>query len=411
MPIYDFAYNTADGWSGQNEDIKRVQKKLDYYTYMLDIHDYITEDDPLQTIRYYQQALKIDENGEEAKVNLEKAEESYRAIILEDAAALESSGDLDEAENVLTDALNILQDDTTIKDALKTVADKKNAIIEERKSFEETLDNGWDYIQYSMVCYAYDEMPSDFFREGALPATLEFTSEAKGVIGLVIPGVDLEYRASFVYSISNNRVILRPDPSGIFPVEDFNGASFIYFDILPDGNLKLVDYAPEENTDLGFTTWNEIFARKEQDAYSLPMPTADAPETIIPVEKPKSGIVGNTYVQSTMISYGTGYTPKDILSEGIDPPWLEFTSETEGIFNVVNSEEVYKASFNYTIEDKIITLVPDTDGTYPATSFSGKTTLYMQIMPDGDLKVYGYAPQNGVMLGFTYLEDTFSLTK
>ena len=141
------------------------------------------------------------------------------------------------------------------------------------------------------------------------------------------------------------------------------------------------------------------------------MPTADAPETIIPVEKPKSGIVGNTYVQSTMISYGTGYTPKDILSEGIDPPWLEFTSETEGIFNVVNSEEVYKASLNYTIEDKIITLVPDTDGTYPATSFSGKTTLYMQIMPDGDLKVYGYAPQNGVMLGFTYLEDIFSLTK
>lgn len=120
-------------------------------------------------------------------------------------------------------------------------------------------------------------------------------------------------------------------------------------------------------------------------------------------------VAGNTYVQSTMIGYGPGVAPEDVLTEGVNPPSLAFTSESKGVFNVVNSEEVYKASFSYTIAGNIITIVPDTTGAYPEPSFSGKTTLYMEIQEDGSLKVYDYAPINGVSLGFTDKGDIFSL--
>lgn len=421
LPIYNFAYSTMDAMNGQNEDIKCTQQKIEYYIYMINIQDYMTEDDPLQAIHYYQHAITMDETAEEAKQELAKAEENYRGVVLKNAEVYESSGDLDSAANVLTDALKNLPDDTVLMDSLKAIEDKKNEIIEQQKNFEDTLDNGWDYLQTSMLCYGYDVMPSDFFGEGQLPAALEFTSEAKGVISLVIPEVDLNYRASFIYSVSNNRVIIRPDPSGLFPVEDFNGVNFIYLEILPDGSLKLMDYAPYDNADLGFTTWDEIFTRQEQDNYSLPLPTADrpaadtpvsdTPDTSIPVEEPKVSVVGNTYVQSTMLCYGSGVTPGDVLSEDINPPSLEFTSATEGIFNVLNTVEVYKASFKYTIEDNIITIVPDTDGAYPEPSFSGKTALYMEIQQDGSLKVYDYTPYNNVSLGLTEKEDIFSLSK
>ena len=132
-------------------------------------------------------------------------------------------------------------------------------------------------------------------------------------------------------------------------------------------------------------------------------------EVIVNPKEVVNTVAGNTYVQSTMIGYGPGIAPEDVLSEGVNPPSLEFASEFKGIFNVVNSEEVYKASFSYTIAGNIITIVPDTTGAYPEPSFSGKTALYMEIQEDGSLKVYDYAPINGVSLGFTDKGDIFSL--
>ena len=275
LPVYDFAYST-EGANGQSEEAKRVQKKLDYYTLMLNIQGEIAEQDPLQAIQYYNQALKMDETAEEAKQELAKAEESYRALILKNVSSYESSGDLDGAEKALTEALNVLPEDAVLTNSLKTIEDKKNEIIEQQKAFEEMLDNGWDYRQNSLICYGYDDvMPSDFFAEDALIPSMEFMSETEGVLSLMLPEIDMDYRASFTYFVSDNKITLRPNPNGIFPVTDFNGVNFIYFEILSNGDLKLLDYAPDETADLGFTSHNEIFAQQEPDSVPLPYPHAN----------------------------------------------------------------------------------------------------------------------------------------
>lgn len=257
-PFYSFVYETGVFFS-ESEDVLRLQKRFEYYDFLINAQANEAFDDPKYAILNYRNALVIDGTGKEAIEGLLESEAEYKDLILASVEFCESIGDFDSAERTLVEAVEILPHDSQLLELFDTIEDRRNEYVEQGKGTGSLIDNGWDYVQSTAVVYGYEYLPDNFFGEGIEFPALEFTSETEGIINLVLP--DFAYYSSFTYYTEGNTIIILPDPNGVYPVEHFNGKSEIHMEVLPNGDLELVYYEPDNYEMLGFTTTGDIFSK------------------------------------------------------------------------------------------------------------------------------------------------------